>query len=239
MTAPVIRFDRVRVCGEGNFTILDEVSFDIPPGQRVGIIGCSGSGKTTLARTIFGLSKLTSGTVTVLGQAVKRPLRQPRAQLLLQDPMSMLHPQMRLGQMLGESISAHRAQTTVEQSLHRVGLPGRELAYPDQLSGGEKRRFCLARALVASPRLLVTDELTAGLDADLKHEMMALILKTCPEDCTIVMVTHDLEFIFEHCDRFLILEAGQLVDDVRKHDLENASLSAPGLALFKASGLLK
>lgn len=226
---------------------LDSVNLSVAAGERVAIIGESGSGKTTLARVGLGLIPPDSGRIRLLGEDVggwsKARWRQARSQvqLLFQDPRAMLNPGLSLGALLRESARLHRpdepAGDLVREALREVGLPGREAARPHELSGGERRRAGLARVLLAKPDLLVADEPTAGLDAGLKADLVALMLDRVGADCAVVLISHDLPMVSWACDRVVVMDQGRVVDEFRAAAVTLHDPHPRTAALLHAAGL--
>jgi ABC-type glutathione transport system ATPase component len=224
-----------------------DVSLEVAAGERVGLIGESGSGKTTLARVGLGLVPRDAGRVELLGEDTTgwspRRWRAARheAQLLFQDPRAMLNPAMRLGTLLRESARLHDptrdADAAAAEVLARVGLAGREDALPHQLSGGERRRAGIARLLLARPRLVVADELTAGLDAALKAELVELLLDRVGRDCAVVLISHDVPVVLWSCTRVLVMNDGAIVDRFATADVGRTVHHPHTVALLQASGL--
>lgn len=226
---------------------VDGVSLTVGEGERVALIGESGSGKTTLARCGLGLVPRDGGAVRLFGEdtagwgeARWRAARR-HAQLLFQDPRSMLNPAMRIGKLLEESAALHRpeadARREAARALDEVGLGGRERALPHELSGGEMRRAGVARLLLARPRLVVADEPTAGLDAALKASLIELLLDRVGPRCAVVLITHDLPVVAWACERMLVMQAGRVVDAFRtsemgsgRHPYTVRLLAAAGMA---------
>ncbi|MEO0600551.1 MAG: ATP-binding cassette domain-containing protein [Myxococcota bacterium] len=238
-------YERGRFPFRESFTVLDDVSLSVGAGERVAIVGPSGSGKSTLVRIGLGLVPFTSGTIRLFGEATAgwgrarwREARR-RAQLLVQNPRAMLHPEVPVGALLTESAELHRHDdpaAAAERALAEVGLAGRGGALPRQLSGGEQRRVGLARVLLARPDLLVVDEPTAGLDAAVKRDMLDLILARATERAAVVMVTHDLRTVARVCDRVVVVASGRVVDRFATRDI---AASHPVTAeLLRAAGLL-
>lgn len=228
------------LAGPGHEALID-VNLSVESGERVGVIGESGSGKTTLARVGMGLVKPDAGTVHLMGAPVTGPLRGRGAQLLFQDPRAMLNPGLSIGALLRESARRHQpAQDPAEacrQALIDVGLAGRERARPHELSGGERRRAGLARVLLARPRLLVADEPTAGLDAALKADLIALMVERAGNECAVVLISHDLPLVLWACTRVVVMEGGRVVDRFVAADLPQHDPHPATAALLTAAGL--
>ncbi|MED5374401.1 MAG: dipeptide/oligopeptide/nickel ABC transporter ATP-binding protein [Myxococcota bacterium] len=201
-------------------------------GEVLGLIGESGSGKTSLVRAALGLGPRSGGSVSLLGQdpAALRgaPLRRLRtqAQMLFQDPDSMLNPGLTVHQHLLESARLHQPQRDPEhligKILRQVGLEQRLHALPSQLSGGEKRRAGIARVLLAEPRVLIADEPTAGLDAALRAEMVGLILAERGPERAHLLVSHDLPLVAYACDRVAVMLEGRIVERLPASALRQA-----------------
>jgi len=226
---------------------LRDVSLTVYEGERVGVIGESGSGKTTLARTGLGLLPRDAGDVRLFGQDTKgwgaRQWREARhhAQLLFQDPRAMLNPEMTLEQLLRESSRLHDpdrdAARATREILFRVGLEGRDQAYPRELSGGERRRAGIARLLLARPRLVVADEPTAGLDAALKADLVELLLDRVGKSCAVVLISHDVPLVLWCCERVVVLREGQIVERFATADVGRVTHHPHTQALLHAAGL--
>lgn len=198
---------------------VDGATLRVAPGERVALIGPSGAGKSTLVRCGLGLDRVDGGQVLLFGEEPTRSrAARRRAQLLLQDGRAMLHPRLPIGLLLEESAALHRPEAdpvrVAAEALHAVGLSDRGLHRPRELSGGERRRAGLARVLIARPELLVADEPTAGLDAELRRRMAALLFESCGPTTALLVVTHDLESVGPHCDRALVMERGRIVDEL-------------------------
>jgi len=178
------------------------------------------------------------GRVVVLGTDVTRgagwpPLRRT-VQLLMQDPMAMLHPYVPVDVLIDDSIRVHRPelaaserQAVVTRLLADVGLGARAGALPHQLSGGERRRAGLARVLTARPQLLVADEPTAGLDAHLRMELLQLVDEQAGPECAIVWVSHDVAALAAVCDRIVCVHEGAVVASLAAHDLREGTATVP------------
>lgn len=205
------------------------VDLQVQRGEVVGLIGESGSGKTTLVRAALGLLPFDEGRVELLGRELKslsaaelRGLRQ-NAQLVFQNPDSMLNPGLTVREHLLESALLHRPDSNpddlVARTIRQVGLEQRIDALPRHLSGGEKRRAGVARVLIADPVLVVADEPTAGLDAALKGSLIDLLLAGRGPDRATLLVSHDLPLMAYACDRLAVMREGQVVDRLRVDEL--------------------
>lgn len=222
----------------GPVQVLDDVTFDVQPGEIVGLVGESGCGKTVTAMAVLGLlpagGSVVSGRITFDGQELQalpeRALRQIRGKsvaLVSQEPMVSLDPVFRVGEQLGESLRHHRGLSRKEarrkaiELLHRVRLPDPEAVagrYPHELSGGMAQRVAIARALAGEPRLLIADEPTTALDVTVQAEILSLLRDLQHErGMAILFITHDWGVVADICDRAIVMYAGQVVEraDVR------------------------
>ncbi|GAJ29274.1 ABC transporter ATP-binding protein [Acidomonas methanolica] len=186
------------------------VSFDVREGEIVGLIGESGSGKSTIARAVAGLAPVTAGRIALTG----------RVQMIFQDPLSSLDPMMRVGAQIEEVLAIHRLaprggrRARAVELLERVGLSadlhGR---LPAALSGGQRARVGIARALAAEPRLLIADEATAALDVSVQALVLNLLMDLRDDlGLAILFITHDLAVVRILCDRALVLHHGAVVE---------------------------
>jgi peptide/nickel transport system ATP-binding protein len=211
------------------FPVLKGVSLDIRPGETVGLVGESGSGKTTLARTLVGLAKPAAGEVRWDGKALDRSARGLKAlrrhvQLVLQDPLGALNPRHTVYESVAEGLRihglvAHSDKTETElvaAALSSAGLRPPEalfLRYPHELSGGQRQRVLIAGALALQPRLLIADEPVSSLDASIRGEILALLLKLREElGLGVLVVTHDLGLAWNIADRIAVMYLGRVVE---------------------------
>ncbi|MEV6330854.1 ABC transporter ATP-binding protein [Streptomyces sp. NPDC051909] len=204
---------------------VDGVDLDIGAGEIVALVGESGCGKTTLARSLLGLVRPTEGEVrfsgtplTYTGKALKAYRK--RAQLVLQDPSGSLNPRHTVYDAVAEGLRIHGftgdEQTAVAEALSRAGLRPPErffLRYPHELSGGQRQRVVIAGALVLEPELIVADEPVASLDASVRGEILALLLRLRDElGLSALVVTHDLGLAWNIADRVAVMYLGRIVE---------------------------
>jgi peptide/nickel transport system ATP-binding protein len=207
---------------------VDNVSFDLYPGEILGLVGESGCGKSTLSRTILQLLKPTGGKVEFLGSDLTtlspQQMRSQRRQLqmVFQDPHACLNPLMNVGDSIADPLLIHKLATAanvqqkVETMLEKVGLtPVAEYykRYPKELSGGQQQRVAIARALITNPKLVICDEPVSMLDATVQTQVLELMLALKAEfDLTYLFITHDLWVARFFCDRIAVMNAGQIVE---------------------------
>jgi peptide/nickel transport system ATP-binding protein len=207
---------------------VDDLSFELYPGEILGLVGESGCGKSTLSRTILQLLKPTGGSVTFLGQNLTslspQAMRSQRRQLqmIFQDPHACLNPLMTVGDSIADPLLIHKLATTTEAKqqvatmLEKVGLtPTAEYyqRYPKELSGGQQQRVAIARALITKPKLIICDEPVSMLDATVQTQVLDLMLALKAEfDLTYLFITHDLWVARFFCDRIAVMNAGKIVE---------------------------
>jgi len=204
---------------------VDGVDLDLRAGEIVALVGESGCGKTTLARSLLGLLPPTAGRVTFDGRPLDyssgalRTYRK-RVQLVLQDPSGSLNPRHTVYDAVAEGLRIHRyggdERAAVAEALSRAGLRPAERffqRYPHELSGGQRQRVVIAGALVLEPKLLVADEPVASLDASVRGEILALLLRLRDElDLSALVVTHDLGLAWNIADRVAVMYLGRIVE---------------------------
>lgn len=227
--APALAADGVevhfRTRARSEARAVDGVDLEIRPGQIVALVGESGCGKTTLARTLLGLERPTGGVVSVAGKPLEyssRALRayRRRVQLVLQDPTGALNPRHTVYEAVAEGLRVHGIsddeEGRVSRALAQAGLRPPErffLRYPHELSGGQRQRVVIAGALVLEPEVIVADEPVSSLDASVRGEILALLLRLRDElGLTLLVVTHDLGLAWNIADRVAVMYLGRIVE---------------------------
>jgi ABC-type oligopeptide transport system ATPase subunit len=204
--------------------ILKGVSFDIPRGEVLGIVGGSGSGKSTLGRALVRLLEPTGGSIhfdgrdiTHLSEEVLRPTRQ-RFQMIFQDPMSSLNPRRRVGAIIAGPMRLYgmdRIDERVVDALDHVSL-SRDFRYryPHELSGGQRQRVGIARAIALRPEFILADEIVSGLDVSSQAQVLNLLEELVKElGLTLAFISHDLSVIRRLCSRIVVLQQGEIVEN--------------------------
>jgi len=249
MADDVVSIEGAFVLFNGRVHALDDVSLRLKQGDNVGVVGESGSGKTTLSRLVIGLTRPTSGRVSVLGQdlsssRIPREFRK-RAQFLMQDAVAALSPRKTVAALLTEPAKIFRMDrgefdTRLDLLLERLKLtPALLDRYPHQLSGGQARRVGVARALLLEPELLIADEPTAGLDVSVQGEMLNLLQELRASlNLTFMMVSHNLHVVRRVTNRTVIMYLGQVVEDAPTRRLFSRPAHPYTAALFSANPML-
>jgi peptide/nickel transport system ATP-binding protein len=225
---------------EEPFTAVDGISFDVQPGQTVGLVGESGCGKSVTSLAIMGLlperGNRVEGEATYdgtdllsLSRSQLRDRRGREIAMIFQDPLSSLNPVVPIGLQVTEVMERHRglsrkdAGPKAAELLERVGIPdptARLKNYPHQLSGGMRQRALIAMALACAPRLLIADEPTTALDVTIQAQILALLKELVVDTGTaLVMITHDLGVVAGLCDEVNVLYAGRIVERGDRHSL--------------------
>ena len=233
MAEPVLRVDNlvVRFSGRrGGITVIDDVSFDINPGETLSLVGESGSGKTTIGRAILGLAPVTSGSISFRGDTISgipraRRRKVTRAiQVVFQDPYSSLNPAMTVEDILVEPLAAAGVtggRTRVRELLDAVGLPADAGSrYPREFSGGQRQRIAIARALALDPAVIVCDEPTSALDVTTQARVLTLLHDLQRKTgVAYLFISHDLGVVHEVSDRIAVLYKGHIVEIGQAHQV--------------------
>jgi ABC-2 type transport system ATP-binding protein len=215
--APAVRFDAVAKTysgARGTLRALDGVSFDIEPGEFFGLLGPNGAGKTTLISVLAGLTRATSGRVTVLGHDVVNDYAAARKALgivpqeLVFDPFFSVRETLRIQ---SGYFGVKNNDAWIDELLANLGLSDKAGANMRQLSGGMKRRVLVAQALVHKPPVIVLDEPTAGVDVELRQTLWQFIARLNKEGHTVLLTTHYLEEAEALCGRIAMLKQGRVV----------------------------
>ncbi|MEM1320620.1 MAG: ABC transporter ATP-binding protein [Bacteroidota bacterium] len=204
---------------------VNEVSFDVYPGETLGLVGESGCGKTTLGRSLLRLTEARSGKVIYDGQDLlqlkPRALKQlrPQMQIIFQDPYSSLNPRMTVGQAIMEPMQVHGLYNNDEQRkqkvidlLETVSMEAKHFyRYPHEFSGGQRQRICIARALALNPRFLVCDESVSALDVSVQAQVLNLLIDLREQfQLTYIFISHDLSVVKFISDRMIVMNGGQI-----------------------------
>ncbi len=229
---PLIALEDVRK-RFGDNEVLKGVTLRVDPGEVIAIIGKSGSGKSTLLRCINGLEQIDGGAIMVadaqLGNDELR-LRALRLKVGMIFQQFNLFPHLTVGRnvmlspMVAKRMPEREAADMARAMLTRVGLAHKFDAWPDELSGGQQQRVAIARALAMQPLALLCDEITSALDPELVNEVLAVVRELAADGMTLLMVTHEMRFAREVCDRVVFMHQG------RVHEI------GPPEALFNAPG---
>src|SRR5881394_4509758 len=226
--------------GERPFTAVDGISFDVEPGQTVGLVGESGCGKSVTSLAIMRLlakrGNKVSGSVrfegTDLLKLSEKDMSDRRGRdlgMVFQDPLSSLNPVIPIGLQITEVLERHRGMSRKAASVEAVDLldkvgipdPSRRLSeYPHQLSGGMRQRALIAIALACQPRLLIADEPTTALDVTIQAQILTLLKQLVDDTGTaLIMITHDLGVVAGLCDEVNVLYSGKIVETAERHRL--------------------
>ena len=221
---PTTFLDLLKFRPPGMIKAVDDVSLTLGRGETLAIVGESGSGKTTLIRAILQLVKVRSGEIWFAGmsalEADSSGLKKLRKEvaLVFQDPIGSLSPRMTVGALIREALSVASdkpSNADVERLLRMVSLPAEfSRRYPHELSGGQARRVCVARALAQSPKMIIADEPTAGLDVSIQGEILNLLAELQEKlQLPILVVTHNLNVVRHISDRMIIMHMGKVVEE--------------------------
>ena len=217
----------------GTLRALDDISFDIAPGEILGVVGESGAGKSLTGAAIIGLleppGRIARGEILLEGQRIDhlphdqmRHIRGRKIGAIFQDPLTSLNPLYSIGRQLTETILAHlpvsesEARQRAVALLQDTGIPGaaqRIDHFPHQFSGGMRQRVVIALALAAEPKLVVADEPTTALDVSIQAQIITLLKSICKRrGAAVMLITHDMGVIAETCDRVAVMYAGRIAE---------------------------
>jgi peptide/nickel transport system ATP-binding protein len=226
----------------GTLRAIDGISFDIAPGEILGVVGESGAGKSLTGASIIGLleppGRVASGSITLQGERIDqynndqmRHIRGRKIGAIFQDPLTSLNPLYTVGRQITETIQAHlpvsdeEAKQRAIRLLQDTGIPAaaeRMGHYPHQFSGGMRQRVVIALALAAEPQLIVADEPTTALDVSIQAQIIGLLKTICKDrGAAVMLITHDMGVIAETCDRVAVMYAGRIVEIGPVHEVIN------------------
>ena len=226
----------------GTLRALDEISFEIAPGEILGVVGESGAGKSLTGAAIIGLleppGRIASGEIRLEGQRIAnlpyeqmRKIRGRKIGAIFQDPLTSLNPLYSVGRQLIETITTHldvsesEARQRAIDLLKDTGIPAAEQRidhYPHQFSGGMRQRVVIALALAAEPQLIVADEPTTALDVSIQAQIITLLKSICKKrGAAVMLITHDMGVIAETCDRVAVMYAGRVAEIGPVHQVIN------------------
>ena len=236
MTEPLLSVRNLRVefpTRRGTLVAVDDLSFDIAPGEILGVVGESGAGKSLTGMAIIGLleppGRIAGGEIRLEGERIDtlpadamRRIRGKRIGAIFQDPLTSLNPLFTIGEQLVETILTHldlnerQARSRAIELLAEVGIPAPEIRidnYPHHFSGGMRQRVVIALALCARPRLIVADEPTTALDVSIQAQIIDLLKRLARENgAAVMLITHDMGVIAETADRVAVMYAGRLAE---------------------------
>jgi oligopeptide/dipeptide ABC transporter ATP-binding protein len=227
---------------DGIVHAVDGISYDVFPGETLGIVGESGSGKSVSTMSILGLipqppGRIASGTAVFKGQDLlklkKKQLRQFRGDevaMVFQDPMTSMNPVLKVGFQLAEMITTHypkepddKVRGRVLDLMRMVGIPNPEVRYdqyPHEFSGGMRQRAMIAMSIANSPSLLIADEPTTALDVTIQAQVLEVMKTVQAEtDAATILITHDLGIVAELCERVIVMYAGKIVEHGDVHTI--------------------
>ena len=236
MTEPLLNVEHLRIefnTRRGILVAVDDISFEILPGEVFGIVGESGAGKSLTGQAIIGLleppGRIAAGRISLNGRRIDklpyhqiRRIRGKKIGMIFQDPLTSLNPLYTIGKQLTETILTHSKMSLNQARQHaialldEVGIPAAEKRidhYPHQFSGGMRQRVVIALALCVNPSLIIADEPTTALDVSIQAQIIKLLKRLCTEhDTAVILITHDMGVIAEISDRVAVMYAGRLAE---------------------------
>ena len=219
---------------EGVVKAVDGISYDLQPGETLGLVGESGCGKSVSALSVMGLipwppGRVVTGDIIFNGENLRaydnksmRSIRGKEIAMVFQEPMTSLNPVLTIGRQLTETMELHlslnrgQAQNKALELIQRVGIPDAERRlkqYPHQFSGGMRQRVMIAMALSCSPKLIIADEPTTALDVTIQAQILELMQDLCKEfGAALIIITHNLGVIARYADRVNVMYAGRIIE---------------------------
>jgi len=258
MTQQLLRVSNLKVAfktDEARFVAVDDVSFEIQPGEIVGLVGESGCGKSVSALSLLRLIPMPPGIIEggrvdfkgkdLLQSSIEavRNVRGREISMIFQEPLSALSPLQRIGQQMVETIQLHHDVSKTEawqismEWLGKVKIPDaaeKMHAYPFQLSGGMQQRIMIAMALMMNPDLIIADEPTTALDVTIQAQVFELIREMKAARTAILLITHDMGVVWEMCDRVLVMYASRIVEQGTTADIFKAPAHPYTYSLLKS-----
>jgi oligopeptide transport system ATP-binding protein len=220
--------------GKNALKAVDGVSFDLYPGETLGIVGESGCGKSTLARALLNLVPVTDGSILWHGEEMRGAsagawqAKRKTVQMIFQDPLASLDPRMTVAQIIGEPLRTHCPELSTAQHnervlamMLRVGLTAQQInRYPHEFSGGQCQRIGIARALILEPKVVICDEPVSALDVSIQAQIINLLKELQAEmGLALVFIAHDLAVVKHISQRIMVMYLGRAMEIAQKHPL--------------------
>ncbi len=238
MPAPAIKIDNITK-SFGAFRVLDGLSLQVMPREKLALIGPSGSGKTTILRILMTLEGIDGGHIQIDGEHLYH--MEPNGQLIAADERHLARMRQKIGMVfqlfnlfphksvienvtlapiLTKGMKRPAAEKKAMELLDMVGMADKAKAMPSQLSGGQKQRVAIARALALSPKIMLFDEVTSALDPELVEEVLNVMRKLAAEsDMTMLLVTHEMGFASDFADRVLFFDRGKIIEEGKPQEI--------------------
>ena len=221
MSISVLEMKNVRK-SFGSLEVLKDISLNVKEGEVVSILGPSGSGKSTLLRCATQLETMTSGNLSYMGETDPKKMM-PYYGLVFQNfnlfPHYSVMKNITDAPIHTQKRNKEEVYQQAEALLKKLGLEGKENAYPCQLSGGQQQRVAIARALAMQPKMLFFDEPTSALDPELTAEILKVLLELAKDKMTMVIVTHEIDFARHVSDRVVFIDGGEIVEEGKPEDV--------------------
>ncbi|MBQ6508474.1 MAG: dipeptide ABC transporter ATP-binding protein [Flexilinea sp.] len=232
----------------GHVMAVDDISFNIPRGTTMGLVGETGCGKTTVGKTVLRLTEKTSGDVLINGQEIfslsnkEMQAFRPKIQMVFQDPYSSLSPRMPVSEIIGEAVRVHNIVPAnehdeyIEHIMEECGLqPYHKSRYPHEFSGGQRQRICIARALALKPDFVVCDEPVSALDVSIQAQIINLLMDLQEKmKLTFLFISHDLSVVEHISNSVGVMYLGSMAEFASTDDIFGEPLHPYTQALFSA-----